>query len=272
MSQAENCRTSDIYNATQPTRVSITGIDGAGKDSVARDALRMVAEDHRVVKLGRPAYLFERGREQQIFSKITGAFDRIHRVADCHRSPASITIANALNVITQTRLLEPLVMRSDPKPELLVSSRDPRIDPAVYLSYYAPRKANRLSFDQRVERMQKLTNVSRNLVIRLCVDPELAVTRIQDRMIAEQETRSEICANQAGMRDKWGHMHENATDLAMLADGYGHALHALRRIVPTAVVEIDTDNRDRHEVASLVQSTISASMNGSIDSGDWYRL
>lgn len=41
-----------------PFKVSITGIDGAGKDTVTRLALEMVSNDgnQHTVKIGRPAY------------------------------------------------------------------------------------------------------------------------------------------------------------------------------------------------------------------------
>lgn len=271
MSSTKEVAPDKTTELTGPVRVSITGIDGAGKDTVARAALGTLSQSYRVVKLGRPAYVIDGGVETQIFSRTTETFDAIHRYADRHRSPRAITVANAVNVLTQARILEPLVSRMNPTPQVIASTRDPRLDPAVYLSYYVPASAKRMSFEQRINRVQALTGVSRDLVVVLGVSPTLAVERIQQRVENETHLREELGTQRAGPRDKWMHVHENVRDLTMLSEGYALAIAALRTRFSTPVVEINTDERSRVEVAELVSGAIAARASGAIGPNDWYQ-
>lgn len=100
--------------------------------------------------------------------------------------------------------------------------------------------------------MQRLTRVSRDLIVLLEVDPEVAVERIEARMAEEEATRLSRGGSQATMRDKWRHMHENATDLGRLATGYETALELIQDISPVRVLKLDTTEMD---VESVVQAT-----------------
>ena len=62
-----------------PFRLSITGIDGSGKDTIAKEVLSKAAADYAsVVKLGRPAYEYSGGDVRQIFRRVTESMDRVH--------------------------------------------------------------------------------------------------------------------------------------------------------------------------------------------------
>ena len=250
-----------------PFRVSITGIDGAGKDTVTKLTLGLLAQDfNSVVKLGRPAYEFNQDGERQIFRRTTEGMDKIHQLSDKVHNKNLITGVNALNVMVQTRVLERNVLAKEPTPDILVSSRDPRVDPAVYFTYYAPDVFRRnIGIEKRVRTMQQLTGVTRNLIVLLKVDPNVAVERIEARIQAEREER--LASGQATadvMREKWRHIHENIADLTMLSEGYDVAIDALQDVQPTTVVEINTTELERHQVVDFARLAISGAMNHSI--------
>lgn len=258
---------------TPITRVSITGIDGSGKDTVAGMALTTLSHEFPVVKIGRPAYSLVDGDAMQMFSKTTRAFDFAHRQADRFGSSGGIVATNAINVVTQARFIEPLAAHVEPRPAVLASSRDPRIDPAVYMSYYSPDVAAHMTMADRIRHMQRLTAVQRDLIVLLRVSPALAVERIDARIAAEQAAREETGERSASLRDKWRHKHENAADLGGLQLAYTEAVGAYREVgLPGKIVEIQTDERDSAAVSELVVHAIHGVMSGAITATDQYRL
>lgn len=238
-------------NNSMPLRVSITGIDGAGKDTVARRALTEVSaeNDLTAIKLGRPAYRIDSGESKQIFRHTTDAIDRLHNFADEIQNPKLILAVNAMNVVIQTRIMESSVLR-DNSIDIIASSRDPRIDPVVYLDYYGGKGGEKISKARRGRIVQALTNVSRDLIILLQVSPELAVERI------EQRIREDEAANGTIMRQKWRHIHENVTDLTMLANGYEQALEEPSIVGDTEVVRIQTDHLTKEQVIDEAKQAI----------------
>lgn len=239
-----------------PLRVSITGIDGAGKDTVAGLALLECAERYPcVVKLGRPAYRIEGGVKRQIYGRTTAAFDRLHALADERRDPRLILCVNAMHVMAQARILERREVNARPTPDVVATTRDWRIDPAVYFSYYAPSKAGAISIEERMRNMQRLTGVQRDLIILLRVNPIVAVERIEGRMEQEAALRSYDRCVTASDRDKWRHLHETVEDLAALAEGYTDALASLNGDT-TTVVEIETTGVPKEVVAHSAAEAI----------------
>lgn len=234
-----------------PLRVSITGIDGAGKDTVARQALTEVSGEGNIntIKLGRPAYSIDNGTPTQIFAHTTEAIDRLHNFADKIQNPNLILAVNAFNVVVQTRLMERAALH-DKRINIIASSRDPRVDPVVYLDYYGGKTGEKLSKAQRGKFVQGLTAVSRDLIILLQVSPELAVERI------EQRIRDDEAASGNVMRQKWRHIHENVTDLAMLSRGYEQALEEPGVIGDTKVVRIQTDSLTKEQVIDEAKRAI----------------
>lgn len=211
------------------------------------------------------------GHFTQIYRRTTEAFDRMHQFSDAVKNPQLIMAVNALNVVVQARMIErSAALRM---PDVMASSRDPRLDPSVYLSYYAPDALEkRLSMKERIDRVQRLTGVDRNLVVLLKVDPRIAVDRIEDRIASEARLRAESGGDSATMRDKWRHMHENVDDLSMLASGYDHAVAALQEVQPTAVAIIDTTEKEKEDVALLTKRAIDAAREGDIKAGDSVEL
>ena len=66
----------------QPFRVSITGIDGSGKDGVSQEALTLASHHLVAVKLGHPSFEFVDGEARQIYPRTTTAFDQLYQSAD----------------------------------------------------------------------------------------------------------------------------------------------------------------------------------------------
>ncbi len=242
----------------QPLRVSITGIDGAGKDTIARNALQKLSEDGlRVMKLGRPAYLFVDGQQRQVYKRTTERIDAMHQAADVGRDARRIMAVNALNVVVQSRVLEKLAVQPKLGVDVLASSRDSRVDPTVYFDFYASNGLqSTVDMRRRLRAMQHLTGISRDLIVLLKVDPDVAVERIESRLADEQKLRIESGKEQAGMRDKWRHMHENVTDLGWLSERYDEALDLLQEVSPTPVVVIDTTELSADVVTNLTYQAI----------------
>jgi thymidylate kinase len=252
-----------------PFRLSVTGIDGAGKDTITKLMLQKASADFDVIKLGRPAYAFTDGLPNQIYRRTTEGIDRLHQFGDRHYNPHFVTAANALNVLVQSRILERHASKRNPTPDIIASSRDPRVDPAVYFSFYgSPLFSRNVGMEQRLSTMQRLTNVERNLIVLLKVDPRVAVERIDARVEEEARIKAESGQASAGMRDKSRHIHENVEDLTALASGYDHALSALQEVRSTAVVEIDVTERPIESVTNLAYLAVQEVMNGNISLGE----
>lgn len=249
---------------TEVFRASITGIDGAGKDTISELTCQKMRDVgvSPIVKLNRPSYRVDNNGQEEIFCRQNHRMDKIHNFADQHHVVPLIVAVNAINVMLQSRTFERQIL-SDDETKLLISSRDWIIDPVVYAEYYLPRISSKISLEKRLEAMQKLTGIERELIIQLKVDPESAVERIAGRMKAESESSDDI------MRAKWQHMHENADDLRSLQAGYEKVFTKHREMNPgLRIVEIGTDDKEVSEVAYLASLAIKSSMDGSIYPGE----
>lgn len=243
-------------------RVSITGIDGAGKDTGTKLALQKVAAAGiaPIVKVVRPMYVINAdGVETQIYKSWKEFTDTVHEFADKTRQKCAILGANALDVMVQSRFIEPAALRANPDAKVLASSRDMRVDPAVYSEFYCTMFAKRMSMKKRLQAAQFMTGISRDLIVRLVVDPKTAVKRIDERIAREAAEKEQ--SGVAGMRDKWRHMHENPDDLQKLDAAYAMALKVLSEYSSTEILEIDTNDMTREEVAEQVADKITKSYN-----------
>ena len=248
-----------------PTRVSITGIDGAGKDSisdlVAKDLTSVGVEP--VVKLNRPAFIYTGGGKAALFEEELNRIDHLHNWADRKHHKSTIVAVNGVNVMLQSHRLEKEVEKNN-NPEVIMSARDWRLDPAVYAEYYMKTFSKLFPMQKRIKAFQALTGSERDLIVLLKVDPETAMERINERMIRESgESPDEID------RAKWQHIHENIIDLEKLRDGYPIAIDALQKIRPeTRIVEIDTNHGDKNYVADIAATAILDTINGKIEPGE----
>ncbi len=248
--------------AMEPYRLSVTGIDGAGKDTVTTEALTRLSEDAglRVAKLTRPYAEIRNGRQREIFKFSKKMIDAAHRYADGTERRTVVGGVNAGNVMLESRLLEPIVSRWQPAPDIIASTRDLRVDPAVYSGYYFPNTKAAKNEATLVERLTKLTGLSRDMIIWLQVEPEVAVERIETRMEREAYQR-EHQNNHRPKREKWLHMHENPDDLAELAAKYSSAIDRVKELQPqTEIIGIETTFMDQEAVTQLVYDAIARAL------------
>jgi hypothetical protein len=252
-------------------------VDGAGKDSVAKAALLHISQDRpasHIVKLGRPAYAFHDGQVTQVYKRVSHGFDRLNELADSFHNSQLVMAANGLSIVTQTRIFEQKALHKNPAQLIVASGRDPLIDPAVYFSYYASRASKNVDVATRLRTMGRLTGVRRDLVVMLRVDPEVAIQRI-DARIEESRLREDGESRhlpQPGRAKNMRHIHENVRDLATISQNYDHVLACMQTLHPeTAVVEINTTERTKDEVADLAYTAITQTMSGAIEPGEWIR-
>ncbi len=260
-----------MTNRTSPYRISITGIDGVGKDSIIQTALTQLSVEQGLtaMKLGRPSYKVVDGQTSQVYREITEPIDRLHRQVDRRNDPDGVVGVGFLHFLTQTRLLEADILDSPHPPDLLVSARDPRVDWATYFSYYAPKLVERTTPLERFDIMQALTGGERDLVIQLLVEPTTAVARIEQRIREQEAVKAATGALAATVRDKWRHPHEDELNLAMLAEAYEPVLDALHARRPhTTIIKIDTNGRSAQVVAEIVAATIVDARAGVVAPGE----
>lgn len=241
-----------------PYRVSITGIDGAGKDTVALGALTRLSKDGlRVAKITRPYYRLEDGEIEEMYPRVRQVFDFAHRNADKTRQRGLIGTLNALNTLLQSRVIEPSVANSSFRPDIIASTRDLRIDPAVYSGYYFPDIKISRSIPKLVKRMNAITGIRRDMIVWLEVDPIVALKRINSRIEQESQDRQDGTGKTKVAREKWRHMHEEPDSLSELASKYEEAISSVVELQPqTEVVRIDTTYLSQDAVSQLVYQSI----------------
>lgn len=207
-----------------------------------------------MIKLGRPSYLFQHGKQSQIFSRTTNSIDRLHEQADDIGVTNLILAVNALSVIVQSRGIENTAMRHNP--DLVASSRDPRLDPTVYFNYYGKRNADKIDYSTRGKVMQHITGIDRDLIVLLKISPDNAMKRIRKRF------EDDFNPAAAYDRKRWQHLHENPQDLARLADGYEEAIEQVDYLANTPVVRIDTNDLTMREVVDAVKLELRQAQEG----------
>lgn len=70
-----------------PLKVSITGIDGAGKSTVAKQVARELGNDFKVAGISRPSFTIVEGHEKQRYRRLLRTVDGLHTIADRAESP-----------------------------------------------------------------------------------------------------------------------------------------------------------------------------------------
>lgn len=233
----------------RPLRASITGIDGAGKSTVSSDVVKNLGKDYCIGKIVRPVYVSINGVEEKKFSRLLRVVDIAHGLGDIAQSRRLSLAANAIDVVTQGRIIEPHIEKTI-NPDLILGARDYLIDPSVYAIYYSPRIA-RLPMKERIDFFQKLTGTDvRDIVFFLTVPPEEAVERIERRIQAESSGESK------SLRPKWKHMHENVEDLTNIQREYYFALKEIEVRGSPKIVIIDTSDRSQEEVSTYVADVL----------------
>lgn len=247
----------------QPLKVSVTGIDGAGKDTVTEAVLADIARSEGLVtaKLGRPSLQFEGSEVQDIFPWITGFYNRCHLYTQEKKMSLSAAAVNALYVLIQARALEPLLERDGV--DLLATIRDSRIDPAIHMTIYGPGALNScMSLEQRIRLMQRLTHTERDAIFWLNADPRVAFRRVRENIEVEQSL---------GTRGG-GDIHETADNLQMLSLAYRPAMIALRNQKLTPIIEVDTTERTVDETIGVVKDYIGKVGANELEPNEWVKI
>lgn len=233
-----------------PLKVSITGIDGAGKSTTLAMVVDDLKQDNRIAKAtNRPVYSVIEGKKEYHYRRLIGLIDLLHGVADRTQNPNYVCAINAMHVVLQGRVIEPTLIHRV-QPTLVLGARDLLVDPAVYAVCYSPRLAGKKMSD-RIAFLERLTGTPyRDLVFFLTVPPEEAVSRIERRIVSENASLDKI------ERPKWRHMHENPQQLSLLQCEYYHALEELQRRSSVKIIPIDTSTMNQEEVATLIANEI----------------
>lgn len=230
----------------RPLSVSITGIDGAGKSTTTDTVAEDIGRQERVVKLFRPAYSIIEGRRELHFQRLIGLIDALHTRADASQDRRMVLTANAIHVVMQGRVIEP-ILTEKLRPTIILGARDFHIDPAVYAIFYSP-ALQRKPIEKRLKRMRVITGQEyRNIIFFLTVSPEEAVNRIEKRIEIEREALTPV------ERKKWRHMHEHPQQLERLQGEYRTAFDAMERSSPsTRIIEINTMLYSQAEVSKQI--------------------
>lgn len=238
----------------RPLKVSITGIDGAGKSTVTDLTALSLGQDSRIARISRPTYSIVRGQKTMHYEKLLRGVDRLHAIADQMEDITLICGVNALNVVLQGRVIEPGLIRKI-RPNLVLGSRDYLIDPSVYAIFYT-RRFSRRDMESRLSRLQIISGLDfRDVIFFLTVPPDEAVARIDRRISLEKSDPTKP------LREKWRHMHEKSEHLGRLQCEYNEALEVARKRSGTQIIEIDTTRHTQDETASLITDKLKDLLN-----------
>ncbi len=230
-------------------RISATGTDGVGKDTVWRISKQAIPSDLRIVKIGKPSSIILGGREEFVDQQVSAALDRLHTKADESRNRHLTSAVNALIIMFQWRYQEPRLIRRY-NPDVVFSLRDGYADPAAYAPYYTPESLGALPIPQRLAYLRRLHGSPyRDHTIFLDVDPEVAVARIDERIAQEAISGERL------VRPKWRHQHENNNGLREIRAEFFRVLEVLQE-EGTAVTYIDTTGVSPHDVSEQFVSTL----------------
>ena len=225
---------------TQPTKVSVLGIDGSGKSTVTDSVAMQLGWDHRIARVGLPTYTIVEGKRRDPYQKLLGIVDGLQRF------PGGVDIA--LNVVLQGRVIEPGLIRSL-RPDLLIGSRDYVIDPSVYAMFYSPTLSRR-PMGQRLSTMNRVTGLDfRKVIFLLSVPPEVAVERLERRRALQKPGTRVVGERRVPDR------HENKYSLGLLRREYDSALNEVARRTDAQIFEVDA-MREPDEVADVVRDII----------------
>jgi thymidylate kinase len=226
----------------RPITVSLVGPDGSGKSVVTDLLAQDFGSDHRIARVAGPAYSIVEGERRDHYGKLIGALDKLGGL--------SLRAGISSGVLAHSRIIEPGIIR-EIGPDLVIGSRDQRVDPAVYSTFYAPILAKR-PMDERLRFMQGITGQrQRDLIVLLDVAPEVAVQRLEARLEAQKAG-----IHSSGDRKKRD-PHEDEHGIGRIRREYDSALNAVaRRESGTQIIVVDTSRREIDEVTEEVKGAI----------------
>lgn len=136
-------------------------------------------------------------------------------------------------------------------PDLMLTARCPRLDPAVYMDFYFPRLARALPMGPRLGLCALAARVPpRDLYCLLATPADVAMARIEKRL-------EELAAAEAESgREHWLHLHEQQDVLAGLGRGMEQALELLRRRDGAEVMVVDNSVMRQGGVVELLADRV----------------
>ncbi len=236
----------DIFLKDMTFRVSVSGIDGSGKSTSISDLVSKLSKEFCVAKVGRPVYIEKNRERKYLYEGLINTLDKVHEFMDKNKSKTGVLMASCLNVLVQPSLEQKIIHKY--KPDIIITSRDMSLCPAVYITYYLP-----LSKKIPTELRLKIFNSFRilglpDLLFYLDIEPSVATNRISKRI---NEEKSGLKTERA----KRYHMHENSKDLSELREYYLESIKILKS-KGYNVMYICTSSLKREEVVNRMAEGI----------------
>lgn len=224
--------------------ITVTGLDGSGKNTVADAAVHWRSFNRPQVKISRPTEVVHRGEVFPIAPKLTKKTDSLHRRTTDSKSRLGVAAVNGLEMLAKARLIAGVAAK-DHNAETVWWVRDKVVDLAVYSGFYLER-FGRIDTEHVTRLFRVASGEPSDVLFYLHVSPEVAVDRIQGRIGEERASD----------------MHESPEHLAMLGDRYQKVFDVARRLYGTQVVQIDVDSRTQEETAEIVTHYTTVALNG----------
>ena len=240
----------------KPIKVSILGLDGAGKSTTVSYFVQSYHKNFYIVKLGRSAYYYDRhtGERVDIFKKILSKIDAFYEKGEIKGSRIRIFFASIFYVFA-TRYMEYRVIHKL-KPDIMIASRDISIDTIIYSDYYIPFLKIIPGFIKRFAiKLLSLFPKKSDLIIYLDLEPETSIKRIKKRELKRKIDRSV-------MRVKSRYRHENLKDLSDISKKFDRFLKGcLSKKKRYSVVYVDVNNKNSKEVTEFCAKIIKSYVN-----------
>lgn len=235
---------------TLATSLSVCGTDGSGKDTALTNAYHKFMRDNpttTILEVGKPTRYWDGTQWIIVEPGITRTIDEWHQRADKSKNPKLITVASLMSVLFMWRHQAPYWSRKF-KPDMVISIRDPHIDPAAYAPFYTPDTMGKLSIPDRIKLVKGLTGVPyREEIVFLNLEPEIAVRRIKQRVFEEKATGGD------GSRpEKWEHLHENVAGISLIRDEFFKVLGYVEGSLGIRVTRIDASQSKEVVAGELV--------------------
>jgi thymidylate kinase len=239
-----------------PVKVSILGLDGAGKSTTVSYFVQSFHKDFYIIKLGRSAYYYDRhtGERVYIFKKLLSKIDSLYEKGEKKGNRLKILFASIFYVFA-ARYMEYKVVHKF-KPDIMIASRDISVDTIIYSDYYLPFLKIVPNFIKRfLINLLSLFPKKSDLIIYLDLEPSASIKRIKKREVKRKIDRSV-------MRIKSRYRHENIKDLTRIALKFDSYLKGyLSNKKTPSVVYVDVNNKNSKEVTEFCAKIIKSYIN-----------
>lgn len=237
-------------------KVSILGLDGAGKSTTVSYFTQSFYNEFSIVKLGRSAYYFDRNTNEKkfLFTKLLKRIDNMFERYEKKHSKIGIAIASIFYIIA-IRWMEHKVIKKL-KPDIIIASRDITIDSLIYVDYY-------IKFAKYIPKVIKRFIINlfcffpkkSDLIIFLELDPNESMKRIKKRELKDK-------IDPSVMRKKSRYRHENIESLIQIANNYNDYLkNYLNKKKKQTIVFVDANKQNTKERTEFCAKVIRSFIN-----------